>query len=634
MTIKEIAKLAGVSPSTVSKIINRKDENISQETRRRVLEIVEQYQYSPVAKALEKSSINTRLIGVVTPNIVDNYFATIIHYLERVLSKRGYNLIVCNTDEESEAEIDALNMLKARHVECIVVFCEKSSPRLGANIMACGIPRIVINPEESMSYNAAVELNYQQAVSSLMQVFFDNNHNKVALVTQPEERRFKSYYQDAIEKSGQVFDDSMVFEMCNDNSNCFKILDTVLKAGYRAILADSMSVAYAIYTSSYMKHMNVGNDFSIAAFDDQNYAEVLSPPLTCVKPDFSKMAETIAFAALNIVEGEELPDDLHIVDAVLCLGESVSENTKKQRPRIVVIGTINMDVMMEVPHLPSAGETIIITDKTVLPGGKGANQAIGAAKLGAEVGMIGRLGNDLYGKELFHNLHSANINVAGIDFDNKYQTGRAYIYVTDHADYSIGVHAGANDGLDRKQINNYADMIKQASYCLVQTEIPMDTVEYIGQLCAENNVRMILKPSPAQVLSDELLRNIFMLIPNEVELNYLIPGQQSLEDKVEALLDRGASEVVLTLGEKGCYYASKQKKQYFRPMEVEVIDTAGASDAFISALAVYLAEGINVERALDFANIAAGISISRIGVQSALADRSTIEAKYKLKGRN
>jgi len=631
MTIKEIAKLAGVSPSTVSKIINRKDESISEDTRNHVLDIVEKYNYSPIAKALERASVNTRLVGVVAPNTADSYFAKIIHSLERAFSKRGYSLIVCNTDGDCTTEIEALSLLKARHVECLVVLCEKASPELETNIIDCDIPYIAVNPGEDMSYSAAVALNYKQAISSLMQIFFSNNHDKVALVIQSEGRCFKSYYRDELEKSGQVFDDSMVFEMHGDNSNSFEILDTVLKTGYRAILADSMKVANALYTDSYMRHMLVGSDFSMVAFDDQGCAETLSPKLTCAKPDFGEMANAIASAALSITEGKVPSECLHIVDAVLYQGNSVSENTNKQRPHIAVIGTINMDVMLEVPHLPNAGETLIITEKTILPGGKGANQAVGAAKLGAEVSMIGRLGNDLYGKELFHNLHSANINITGVDFDNQYQTGRAYIYVTDYADYSIGVHAGANDGLDCKQIDKYTDIIRQTSYCLVQTEIPMGTVEYLGEICAKNNINMILKPSPAKTLSDELLKNIYMLVPNEVEISNLVPGPQSLEDKVKILLDRGTPRVVLTLGEKGCYYADKQKKQYFKPMNVEVVDTAGASDAFISALAVYLAEGINMERAIDYANIAAGISISRIGVQSALADRNTIEAKYKQK---
>ena len=631
MTIKEIAKLAGVSPSTVSKIINQKDENISDETRRHVLDVVERHNYSPIAKALERSTLHTRLVGVVTPNIIDGYFANIINCLERILSKQGYNLIVCNTDGDGGTEVDALNLLRARHVECIVVFCEKASHDLENNIAACDIPCIVINPDENMSFNFSVALNYKQAISSLMQVFFDNNHNKIALITQAGDKRFKSYYRNELEKAGQVFDDSMVFEMDNDNSNSIEILDTVLKTGYRAILAANMNIASGIYTAGYIRHLVVGSDFSIAAFDDQNFADSLSPQLTCVKADFQEMAETILSIVLNVIEKKEVSNRSCTVDAVLCFGNSISEITKKQRPNIAVIGTINMDVMLKVSHLPNAGETIIITDKIVLPGGKGANQAVGAAKLDAEVGVIGRLGNDLYGKELFHNLHSANINVAGVVFDNQYQTGRAYIYVTDHGDYSIGVHAGANDGLDRKQIDNYADIIKQASYCLVQTEIPMETVEYIGQFCVRNNIRMILKPSPAKELPDNLLKNLFMLVPNEVELNHLVPGSQSLEDKVEVLQGKGASRVVLTLGERGCYYAEKQKKQYFEAMEVEVVDTAGASDAFISALAVYLADGVKVERAIEYANIAAGISISRIGVQSALADRTTIEAKYKQK---
>ena len=631
MTIKEIAKLACVSPSTVSKVINRKDEHISSETRERVLGIVEQYQYSPFKKAIENSQVSSRLFGVIVPTIANRFFANIVQSLERKLAENGYNLIICNSYGDAESEKHALRLLGARRVECVIVAGEPKSHELTKEREGGQTPYIILNPENATVDDIIVSINFSSATNALMQHFWGNNQKKVALIAGGKENRLGQCYRHSIESSGQVFDGSMVFEPLDDLSNISDILDRVLRTGARAILASNMNIAAAIYKNASLRHLDVGKDFSLAALDDENLAHTMTPKLTCIKLPFDDYAKAITDTALGIIGNNRIKGHKVRVDAVFCEGGSVAQNSGEQRPRIVVIGAINMDVMMEVSHLPNAGETIIIRSKTVLPGGKGANQAVGAAKLDAQVDMIGRLGNDLYGKELYTSLHSAGVNVSGVVFDNHYETGRAYVYVSDNAEYSIGVHAGANDAIDQGQIDAFAEMITCASYCLVQTEIPMDTVEHISQICAKNDVRMILKPSPAQILSRRLLRNIYLLAPNEVEINYLVPGGQPPEEKVQTLLDRGANRVVLTLGKKGCYYSDGKVFQYFEPTQVEVVDTTGASDAFICALAVYLAEGLPIERAITFANIAAGISITRIGVQSALADKGSIEAMYKLK---
>ena len=634
MTIKEIAKLANVSPSTVSKIINQKDGHISEETRRRVLEIVAHYQYSPLAKAMERSANPSRLIGAITPSVVDSYYANIIRSLEKGLAARGYNLILCNTDSEAEAEANAFRLLRARRVECIVIMGEARNAELIETVVQSGIPYIILNPENGISKSIKISFNHQQAISTLMQCFSRNNHRKVALVIPAGEKYFKQHYRHEMEQFGKVFDESMVFEALPDLSNLPMVLDTLLKTGARAILAGNMRIAGELYQCASLRHLRVGRDFSLAAFDDQDLAQTMVPPLTCVKFPFDEYAQTIVRIAIDLIEKRRVGRGPHMVDTVFYPGGSVTKNDEDQKPHIAVIGAINMDIMLEVSHLPNAAETITIRDKMLLPGGKGANQAVGAAKLGAKVSMIGRLGNDLYGKELYHHLHSANINVSGIIFDSEQPTGLAYIYVTDQAEYSIGIHGGANRKLDRKQIDSFIEDIQSASYCLVQTEIPMDTVEYLGQICAKNHVRMILKPSPAHPLSDELLSNLFMLVPNELEISELVPGDTSLMEKVDILLKRGTPRVILTLGETGCYYADAQTAHSFKPAPVNVVDTTGASDAFISALAVYLAEGSSMEQAIDFANIAAGISISQIGVQSALADRSAVEMQYKRESRS
>jgi len=625
MTIREIAKLADVSPSTVSRIINKKDAAIKPETRDRVLEVVERYQYDPLAKMRERSAASSRLIGIVVPSMVEWYNANVIQSLERAFASHGYNLIVSKTDADEGAERKTLHLLSARRVECILVMGDIRE----AALREATIPVLRLSQSQDRPGSVQIGFDYSKSTQMLMQYFFENNHQKIALLAPPDCEQLKCDYRQELERHQLICDDSMIFTVSRDLFGVPEAFDTIMRTGYRAILAWDASIAKEIYRCASMRRLEVGRDFSIAALDGQDIACSLNPQLTCTKLPFGEYANIVMQTVLKTIEQKKLPEDIHMVDLVFYPGASVTASHGEQKPHIAVIGAINMDVMMEVEHIPCAGETVIIREKTFLPGGKGANQAVGAAKLGARVSMIGKLGNDLYGKEMYHHLHNAGIDVQGIAFDDQYATGWAYIYVTDQAEYASGVHVGANIEMDCAHIDRFQNEILGASYCLVQTEIPMDTALHLGALCAKNHVRIILKPSSTQELPDALLRNIYMLVPNEAEINRVVPGTYPPEEKVDELLRRGTPRVVLTLGERGSYYADTQTKRYFPPAQVNVMDTMGASDAFISALAVYLAEGASLDKAITCANIAAGISVSQIGVQSALPERGAIEALYR-----
>lgn len=626
MTIKEIAKLANVSASTVSKILSGKDKHISEETRSRVTDIVDRYQYSPKSKAL-RSSLRSHLIGAIVPDMSSRYTSHLLRNVEKEIVKHGFNLAVCNTGSESESEDNALNLLVARRVECLIIMDGKMRPKFKEDIIRSEIPYILLNSQNIEGVK--VNFDYQKAVHMLMKHLIDKNHQKIALIIREKEHLIKQHYRQEIEKNQRIFDDSMIFDVSHNLSDIPEVLDTILRTGYRAVLAESMIIAEKLCVHSSFRRLDVGKDFSLAAIDDQNLADYMTPALTCAKLPFEEYALTITNTALQLTEGKDVAD-LQMVAPIFFPGTTVGKNIEEQKPRIAVVGTINMDVMMEVAKIPCPGETVVIREKTFLPGGKGANQAVGAAKLGAKVSMIGRLGNDLHGKELYQHLYSADIDLQGVSFDNRCSSGWAYIYVTDKAEYASGIHSGANIELDREHIGRFKNEIIQASYCLAQTEISMNAVEYLGELCAKNHVRLILKPSSAEELSEHLLRNIYMLIPSKSEINRLIPKAVSLEEKVEILIQRGAPRVILTLGERGCYYSDGKIRKYFKAAKVNVVDTMGASDAFISALAVYLAEGrTSMDKSITYANIAAGLSVSQIGVQAALPDRNAVEIMYR-----
>jgi ribokinase len=204
-------------------------------------------------------------------------------------------------------------------------------------------------------------------------------------------------------------------------------------------------------------------------------------------------------------------------------------------------------------------------------------------------------------------------------------TGNAYIYVSDNGDNNIVVNPGANSRLSVEQVSSFEWIFEKVTYCLIQMEIPMDTIEYVTSICRKNNVKLILNPAPAREIDYAHFKDCFLVIPNETEIDLMIPGDFTIEEKANMLLEKNFQNVIVTLGEKGCLLVNHSTKQYFSAASFKAVDTTGAGDSFISGLAVALSEGKDMANAIQFASIAAGITVSREGAQPSLPDRETIK---------
>jgi len=286
-----------------------------------------------------------------------------------------------------------------------------------------------------------------------------------------------------------------------------------------------------------------------------------------------------------------------------------------------VIGSMNMDCMINVPNIPTDGETIKSRNIVLLPGGKGANQAVGAGKLEGLVYMIGCLGNDSDGKEIYNSLVNSGVKTDGLIFDDTIPTGKAYVNVATDGESTIVIFPGANERLDRGQVRQFEHLLEDAKYCLLTMEISEKTVEYAINKCKKKNVEVILKPAAVEKIDEKLFKSIDYFIPNEKELKQLIPSDSTVEEKAEILIKKGVKNVIITLGPKGCYLRNHKYAMFFPAADFHPVDTTGAADAFISALAVCLSEGNDIIYAICFATYAAGISITRQGVQPAMVDR-------------
>lgn len=291
--------------------------------------------------------------------------------------------------------------------------------------------------------------------------------------------------------------------------------------------------------------------------------------------------------------------------------------------KIVVIGSINMDLVMKVNRLPQRGETLTAEDYLTVPGGKGANQAVAAARLGAEVHMIGALGNDGFGKELLQNLNKENIGTEGIRRVEG-PTGNALITVDVNGDNTILVYPGANQEVTSAWVQQQETIIEKADWVMLQLEIPMNSVVEAARVAKKHNKNVLLNPAPAAALPEELISLVDVITPNETELA-LLSGSDDIATGAETLLQRGINTVVVTLGDKGSVAYTGHTSVTAPPYKVKAIDATAAGDTFNAALMVFLGHGEQMEDALDYANAAGALATTRMGAQSSLPTKEEVE---------
>jgi ribokinase len=291
---------------------------------------------------------------------------------------------------------------------------------------------------------------------------------------------------------------------------------------------------------------------------------------------------------------------------------------------IVVVGSVTMDMVTLTPQIPSIGQTVIGIGFTTTPGGKGANQAVAAARLGYPVHMVGKVGDDVYGPALLENLAAAGVNTAAME-TTPGPSGLAPIFLSEAGENAIVVVPGANGQVDPAFIDRHADLIRSAGMVLCQLEIPMETVSHLLALCAEADVPVMLDPAPAAGLPAEVWSQVEWFTPNETEAEFYLDGSLTPEVDSGRLLCRGPKGVVLKRGAEGSYVACADgKSAWVYPFEVAAIDTVGAGDCFNGAFAVALLEGNHPWAAAHIASVAAAISVTHRGAQASMPTRADI----------
>jgi ribokinase len=300
----------------------------------------------------------------------------------------------------------------------------------------------------------------------------------------------------------------------------------------------------------------------------------------------------------------------------------------RKRARVAIVGSLNMDVVVKAKRAPKMGETVMGEAVHFIPGGKGANQAVAAAKLGAQAVMIGAVGDDPFARSLRESLQKSGVDLRGVKTVPGMATGIASILLTDE-DNSIVVVAGANSRCLPEDVAAGRELLSGADILLLQLEIPLETVLAAARTAKELGKKVILNPAPARELPDELYRLTDVITPNRSELEFLTgrPVEEGgLEASMRKLLERGAGCVVTTLGAEGAAFLSPEGG--FRRVKgyaVDVVDTTGAGDAFNAALACGLSEGMELPDAVDFAGRTAALAVTRLGAQDGMPQRKEVE---------
>lgn len=285
---------------------------------------------------------------------------------------------------------------------------------------------------------------------------------------------------------------------------------------------------------------------------------------------------------------------------------------------IVVVGSINTDLITMSNNFPKIGETITGDDFVTLPGGKGANQAVCAAKLGEDVKFIGCVGNDTNGKFSTKNLEKYKVDISGVEIVEDVPSGIAQITVAER-DNTIIIVPGANGKVTKEVVDKHISILESADIVLLQLEIPIETVEYIVDLCNKRNIKVILNPAPAVKLSIDLIEKVDYFTPNETELELIF---NSSRDEV---LSKYPNKILMTSGSEGVYYHNGKEIINVPAIKVDVKDTTGAGDTVNGALAYALVNGYELKEAIIFANKVASKTVQKVGAQTAMPYLNDIE---------
>lgn len=612
MTIHELAQLAGVSISTVSKVMNNRDAGISAETKQKIQRLAKQYNYVPYGTKVNSGP--SHLVGILMGQ--DTNYALLTGILQQVRS-RGYSAIVCNCAAADE-ELQNYEVLLSHHVDGLIWSRGSDSAARERLLSDCSIPYVLL--DEELPEEQGCFFSYRQLAYEAAQKLAEAGHRKIACVfgqTDAVSERICDGVRRCLQAYGtQVGDDSFV-----PAARC----DAAWLQSHTAVICADHPSTSAVAELAHGIGLRIPQDLSMITLCQEPW-KIDGAPITQLKKPYEAFGIYAADSIVDRIEGRPHTAPFH-APVLFDASESILP-PKHERKQIVVVGAANIDTLISVDHPLEVGKTIGIRHRAIMPGGKGLNQAIGVARLGAAVRLVASLGRDYDGHRILDYLHENRISTDACLLHDNTPTGHAYVYIQKDAASSISVYDGANGLLCADDLERNRQLFEGASYCLLQTEIDQSTALYAAKIAHEHGVRVILKPCVVEALDPAWSGLADILVPNSKEAEKLLPGCGTPEEQLVEFASRGFRTVIITRDEQGCLLLHDGARYRFPAARVAAVDTTGAADGFIAALAVYLAQGASLLTAIPYANCAGGLSTTRYGVPPALVGRDELEIYY------
>jgi len=618
MTIREIAQIAKVSVSTVSKIINNKDTGISEETRRRVLKVVKEYNYSPYAKFQPNTVSYILGVSIALHTGHEQLMTSIV----KAAREEGYSTIIC-TSELPEDEDKNLSVLCSHNVDGIIWDrVADSTEESREYLQKHGSPFQIIDAYRGSGslYKGSLFIDYSALGYAAACKLIEQQHQRLGCVVNK-----RSFANDCFIEGFRrcLFEHHIVFQeemaqICEVNEE----LPYHVLSSFTGIACSDYELAVWLRRQADSFNLKIPGDLSLVSLNSGNGdpAGVSSIPVP-----FDELGKRCVSRLVSQIENRGQNDLPALLKYDLNHTNSINMPTTLKDNKIIVLGSLNMDTLIHFKRMPQVGETLLVDNRVLIPGGKGLNQALAISMLGADAYLLGKIGKDHNGSVLNDCLKLHNVNAEGVKSDSSAPTGTAHIYIRSDGESSIVGYKGANQQMQVQDIDQFEVLFKDASFCLLNTEFAPEVVEHAAKMARKYHAKVILKPCVVPVLSDSLLKHINILMPNEVEVNQLLGTKLSYEDKARYFLDKGVEAVIITLGSMGCYLQDSERSRYFEAADVPVVDTTGAADAFAATLAVYLSRGHSIESAISYATYAAGLSTTRHGVPHALVDQNILD---------
>ncbi|MFT0846259.1 PfkB family carbohydrate kinase [Actinomycetaceae bacterium L2_0104] len=619
MKLKDIARIADVSPSTISKIVNGKDAGISAETRERVLRIVREYHYTPYASTTAKTK--TWTIGVLLRSSIslDTTLEGIIHQAQA----DGYATLVFNSRADRTQERKNIAALSKHKVDGIIWEPVATASLSGEpELEALAVPILKIG---SYGGDESLLLPYEDAAYRITEELVSRGHRGIGCLVTPGRRSaaFLAGYRKCLFEHGMTIDDRLIFTELND-SLAARIADHSITG----VISSHYRTALEFHQFMNSLRYRIPDDVSLISLKNDNREALAYPGNVKISTYTMRNADFGTYLCEKLVNSvEDKKASLHSFVQKFQLDNTAtfSGPPEANQRKVVVVGSVHLDAYLRVPRLPTAGTTVKTQASTSQAGGKGVNQAVGVARLGHRAALIGNVGADSSGDLIYRAMERENVDTTYLERKPDESTGNSFIYLDRLGESMISVVSGANSSLTAASIRDRSSIFVGADCVMVQTEIPLDAVYESLRIARKNKALTILKPASCGPLSDALLGLVDILVPNRQELDDLCPGAGTLESKAEALLEKGAGAVIVTLDADGSYLRTPSSEAHFPADDVTVIDTTGACDAFISALGSYLLYGSDLDESIRIATYAAGYGVAHEGVVDAMINRASLE---------